>query len=147
MLREQEKSRDRVLKETLSLDDQNLLSNTNSGAQYVNICTVMPRYIKNDRYGDLGIQWNQMNEKSKLLYDLMLRKSYPEEFSMLIYLEMSTDFTAERMMHYVSGEKKRLEDVADEMVAIKDLRDRLINKHISEHAQVNINKLYREINE
>ena len=147
MLREQEKSRDRVLKETLSLDDQNLLSNTNSGAQYVNICTVMPHYIKNDRYGDLGIQWNQMNEKSKLLYDLMLRKSYPEEFSMLIYLEMSTDFTAERMMHYVSGEKKRLEDVADEMVAIKDLRDRLINKHISEHAQVNINKLYREINE
>ena len=33
------------------------------------------------------------------------------------------------------------------MIAIKDLRDRLINKHISEHAQVSINKLYREINE
>ena len=65
----------------------------------------------------------------------------------MICLEMSTDFTAERMMHYVSGEKKRLEDAADEMVAIKDLRDRLINKHISEHAQVSINKLYREINE
>lgn len=88
-----------------------------------------------------------MNEKSKLLYDLMLRKGYPEEFSRLICIEMSTDFTAERMMHYISGEKKRLEDVADEMVAIKDLKDRLINKHISEHAQVSINKLYREINE
>ena len=88
-----------------------------------------------------------MSEKSKLLYDLMLRKGYPEGFCRLICLVMSTDFTAERMIHYVSGEKKRLEDVADEMVAIKDLKDRLINKHIAEHAQVSINKLYREINE
>ena len=87
------------------------------------------------------------SEKSKLLYDLMLRKGYPEEFSRLICVEMSTDFTAERMMHYVSGEKKRLEDIADEMVAIKDLRDRLINKHISEHANISINNLYRNINE
>ena len=47
---------------------------------------------------------------------------------------MNTDFTAERMINYVAGEKKRLGDVADEMVAIKDLRERLINKHISEHA-------------
>lgn len=88
-----------------------------------------------------------MNEKSQQLYDLMLRKSYPEEFSRLICLEMNTDFTAERMMNYVAGEKKRLEDVADEMVAIKDLRDRLINKHISEHANNSINNLYRNINE
>ena len=88
-----------------------------------------------------------MCEKSKLLYDLMHRKGYPEEFSRLICLEMNTDFTAERMMNYVSGEKKRLEDVADEMIAIKDLRDRLINKHISEHANNSINNLYRNINE
>ena len=88
-----------------------------------------------------------MSEKSKLLYELMLRKGYPEEFSRRICAEMNTDFTAERMISYIGGEKHRLEDVADEMVAIKDLRDRLINKHISEHAQVSINKLYREINE
>jgi hypothetical protein len=50
----------------------------------------------------------------------MLRKGYPEEFSRLICAEMSTDFTAEKMMSYVSGPKKRLEDVADEMVAIQD---------------------------
>ena len=88
-----------------------------------------------------------MCEKSRLLYELMLRKGYPEEFSRLICMEMNTDFTAERMMYYVSGSKKRLEDIADEMVAIKDLRDRLINKHISEHAQARINDLYRNINE
>lgn len=88
-----------------------------------------------------------MNSKSELLYELMLRKGYPEEFSRLICSEMNTDFTAEKMISYIGGELHRLEDVADEMIAIKDLRDRLINKHISEHAQVSINKLYREINE
>ena len=85
--------------------------------------------------------------KSKLLYDMMLRKGYPEEFSRLICAEMNTDFTAEKMMRYISGEKKRLEDVADEMLAILDLRDRLINKHLTEHAQNSINDLYRNINE
>ena len=88
-----------------------------------------------------------MSEKSKLLYDLMIRKGYPEEFSRLICMEMNTDFTAEKMMSYASGEKKRLEDIADEMVAIKDLRDRLVNKHISEHANKSINDLYRNTNE
>ena len=88
-----------------------------------------------------------MCEKSRLLYELMLRKGYPEEFSRLICIEMNTDFTAERMMHYVSGDMKRLEDVADEMVAIAELRDRLINKHITEHAHAKINDLYRNINE
>jgi hypothetical protein len=88
-----------------------------------------------------------MSEKSKLLYELMLRKGYPEEFSRLICAEMSTDFTAERMMYYVSGPKKRLEDVADEMIAIKDLRERLISKHITEHANRSSNDLYRNINE
>ena len=51
------------------------------------------------------------------------------------------------MMNYIAGPKKRLEDVADEMVAIKDLRERLINKHVSEHAQASINYLYRNLNE
>lgn len=88
-----------------------------------------------------------MGEKSILLYELMLRKGYPEEFSRLICLEMNTDFTAEKMINYVSGPKKRLEDVADEMAAIKELRDRLVNKHISEHANRSINDLYRNINE
>ena len=88
-----------------------------------------------------------MKSKTEILYELMLRKGYPEEFTRLICAEMNTDFTAERMISYIGGEKHRLEDVADEMIAIKDLRDRLINKHISEHAQASINKLYREINE
>lgn len=88
-----------------------------------------------------------MKSKPEMLFDLMLRRGYPEDFSRLICAEMSTDFTAEKMISYISGERHRLKDVADEMIAIKDLRDRLVDKHISEHAQASINKLYREINE
>ena len=88
-----------------------------------------------------------MSEKSKLLYELMLRKGYPEAFTRLICAEMNTDFTAERMISYISRGKHRLEDVADEMLAIRDLRDHIKNKHISERAQASVNKLYREINE
>lgn len=88
-----------------------------------------------------------MSEKSELLYKLMIRRGYPEAFSRLICMEMNTDFTAEKMMNYISGERHRLEDVADEMLAIKNLRDRLVNKHISEHANKSINNLYRNINE
>lgn len=88
-----------------------------------------------------------MSEKSKLLYDLMLRKGYPEAFTRLICAEMNTDFTAEKMISYISGGKHRLEDVADEMVAIIEFRDHLVDKHISAHAQASINDLYRNINE
>ena len=88
-----------------------------------------------------------MTDKSRELYDLMLKRGYPEAFSRLICLEMNTEFTAEKMMRYIAGEKHRLEDVADEMLAIKEFRDRLVDKHITEHANQSINDLYRNINE
>lgn len=90
----------------------------------------------------------EMTEKSEILYKLMLRKGYPEAFSKIIASEMSTDFTADRMISYIGRNNKRpLEEVADEMLAIQSERDRIRDKHISEHAQVKINELYREINE
>ena len=52
-----------------------------------------------------------------------------------------------RYLETLLREMKRLEDVADEMVAIIELRDRLINKHITEHANAKINDLYRNLNE
>lgn len=88
-----------------------------------------------------------MKSKTDELYDLMLDRGYPEDFSRLICSEMNTDFTADRMMSYVFGEKHRLEDVADEMLAIIELRDRLVHKHVTEHAQATINELYRDIND
>ena len=80
--------------------------------------------------------------KSEQLYELMLKKGYPLEFSRLICSEMNTDFTAERMISYISREYHRLEDIADEMMAIRDFRDRIVEKHIYEHIQSNINKHY-----
>ncbi len=89
-----------------------------------------------------------MTEKSELLYKLMLRKGYPEAFAQIIASEMSTDFTADRMISYIGGNNKRpLEEVADEMLAIQSERDRIRDKHIAEHAQAKINDLYRNFNE
>lgn len=89
-----------------------------------------------------------MNEKSEILYKLMMRKGYPEAFSRIIASEMSTDFTADRMISYIGRNNLRpLEEVADEMLAIMSDRDRIRDKHIAEHAQAKINDLYRNINE
>ena len=82
-----------------------------------------------------------MSEKTRLLYELMLRKGYPEEFSRLICSEMNTDFTAERMMNYVSGPKKRLEDVADEMLAIKSEIDAWRERKEAQNANARYNEM------
>lgn len=87
-------------------------------------------------------------EKNDILYKLMLRKGYPEAFALVVSTEMSTDFTSEKMISYIGRNGLRpLEEVADEMLAILSERDRIRDKHISEHAQQKINILYREINE
>ena len=89
-----------------------------------------------------------MSEKSEILYKLMLRKGYPEAFARVIATEMSTDFTADRMIGYIARNNLRpLEEVADEMLAIQSDRDRIREKHISENAQAKINDLYRNFNE
>lgn len=85
-----------------------------------------------------------MTSKTDRLYAVMVERGYPEPFARLVCSEMNTDYTAERMLQYVSGwEMHRLEDIADEMLAIRSERDRLVDKHISEHAQASINEWYR----
>ena len=79
-------------------------------------------------------------KKSEQLYELMLKKGYSEHFSRLICSDMHTDFTAERMISYIHRGPHRLEDIADEMLSIRDLRDRIVDKKIYEHTQSNINK-------
>lgn len=89
-----------------------------------------------------------MSVKSDALYELMIRKGYPEGFARIISAEMSTDYTADRMISYIAGNSRRsLEEVADEMLAIQSDRDRIRDKHINEHAQTKINDLYRNFNE
>ena len=86
---------------------------------------------------------SSMTEHGKKLYALMVRKGYPEEFALLIAEQMGTEYTAERMCKYI-GRAGLLppEEIADEMLSIFAERDRLVKKHISEHAQKKINEFY-----
>ncbi len=89
-----------------------------------------------------------MLSKKEVLFKLMVNRGYPEEFSGLICNELGTEFLCERMMYYIAGDELHtLEDVADEMLSLKAFRDKLVEKHISEHAQARINELYNSINE
>lgn len=86
----------------------------------------------------------KISEQSTQLYELMVRKGYPEDFAALIATELNTEFTAARMIGYISKNRKLpMEEVADEMLAILSDRDRIIQKHISEQAQARINEMYR----
>lgn len=79
------------------------------------------------------------------LYDLMLSKGYPAEFASVIAEQMHTEYTSERMIRYISRSGLLPpEEVADEMISILAERDRLVQKHIAEHAQSKINELYRQ---
>lgn len=80
------------------------------------------------------------------LYELMIRKGYPEEFSSIVSRELHTEFTGRRMMGYIAAREEALplEEVADEMMAILSDRDRLIKKHIAQDAQMAINQMYME---
>ena len=75
----------------------------------------------------------------------MLAKGYPEGFSKVVATELQTEFTSKRMIGYIKAhdEVLPLEEVADEMMAILNDRERLKNKHIAENAQAAVNEWYR----
>jgi uncharacterized protein YdaT len=69
------------------------------------------------------------SEKSIELYNMMLRKGYPEPFCDEVAKNLNTDWTAQRMMGYLSHYNKlSLEDIADEMLAILSDRNRIMQK-------------------
>ena len=80
------------------------------------------------------------------LYRVLLEKGYPEEFCKeLAYRQLTTDFTATRMLGYLYRvSAPRIEDVVDEMLAILSDRNAIIQKKEMEHAQAKINRIYRE---
>lgn len=82
------------------------------------------------------------SEKSKDLYELMLRKGYTEEFSDLITQNLNTDFTAKRMIGFLAQfQQASLEVIVDEMLAILNDRNRLMNKKILENTNIAMNQL------
>ena len=78
--------------------------------------------------------------KSMELYDILIRRGYPEPFCNEITKNLNTDWTAQRMIGYLSHYKKLpMEEIADEMLAILHDRHRIMKKHALEepHARWN----------
>ena len=56
---------------------------------------------------------------------------FPTEFAYLVGSQMNTDFTARRMLGYLrDAQPKNMEEVADEMLGILELRDKCMQKQI-----------------
>ncbi len=81
------------------------------------------------------------SEKSIELYHHLLKRGYPEPFCDEITKNLNTDFTAKRMMGYLSHYKKLpMEEVVDEMLAILSERNRIIQKKQVESANAAYNE-------
>ncbi len=85
------------------------------------------------------------SEKTEELYRRLLQMGYPKDFcAQVSYRNLNTDYTAGRMLGYLSREKKpRLEDLVDEMLAILEDRRRLVQKKEAEQAQAAISYMYQ----
>jgi hypothetical protein len=78
---------------------------------------------------DRGAVMKPRTEKSLRLYDVMLKRGYPQEFCEQVTLNLNTDWTANRMLGYLSHYKKLpMEEVADEMLSILSDRNRIMKK-------------------
>lgn len=85
-----------------------------------------------------------MKPKSRLsneLYEIMLERGYEEAFCDIVTKNLNTDFTARRMIGYLSHYEKLPEvEIVDEMLAILSDRNRIMQKKQVEHS----NMVYNE---
>ena len=82
-------------------------------------------------------------EISMQLYNLMMERGYPENLCDLVTRNLNTDYTATRMIGYLSHYSDLPDvEVVDEMLAILSDRNELIKKKESEQAQARICLLY-----
>lgn len=88
-----------------------------------------------------------MKERTELsmhLYDMLLKRGYPEALCELITRNLNTDYTATRMIGYLSHYSELPElEIVDEMLAILSDRNAIMQKKEVEHAQTKINEMYR----
>lgn len=84
-------------------------------------------------------------QKSIQLYELLLQRGYPQPFCEQISQNLNTDWTANRMIGYLSHYKKLpMEEVADEMLAILSDRNRIMQKKEMESANAKWNQMMME---
>lgn len=83
-------------------------------------------------------------EISMQLYDMMIERGYPENLCDLVTRNLNTDYTATRMIGYLSHYSYLPDvEVVDEMLAILSDRNAIIRKKEMEQAQAKINELYQ----
>jgi len=81
---------------------------------------------------------------SMQLYQIMIDRGYPEKFCDLVTRNLNTDYTATRMIGYLSHYSCLPEgEVVDEMLAILSDRNTIMSQKEAEHAQEKLNELYR----
>ena len=85
------------------------------------------------------------SEMSMELYEMMLDRGYPEEFCDLISKNLNTDFTAGRMMGYLSHyQELPLEEIVDEMLSMLADRNRIMQKKQLESNNAEWNRFLEE---
>ncbi|MCD8299784.1 MAG: hypothetical protein LUC41_01190 [Clostridiales bacterium] len=78
---------------------------------------------------------------SLALYDMLLDRGYQERFCDLVTRNLNTDFTAQRMIFYLSHYSMLPEEeIVDEMLSILSDRNRIMQKKQLEHS----NEVYNE---
>ena len=83
----------------------------------------------------------QRSSVSMQLYQMMLKRGYPEEFCDLITKNLNTDFTANRMIGYLYHyEHPLVEEVVDEMLTILSDRNRIMQKKEMEETNAKWNE-------
>lgn len=81
------------------------------------------------------------SESSLELYQVMIDRGYPEQFCDLITQNLNTDYTAIRMIQYLSHyQQLPMEEVVDEMLAILSDRNRIMQKKELENVNAAWNK-------
>ena len=74
----------------------------------------------------------------------MLDRGYPENLCDLVTKNLNTDFTAARMIGYLSHYSHLPDvEVVDEMIAILSDRNAIMKKKESEKAQAAVNEIYQ----
>lgn len=82
------------------------------------------------------------SEKSLELYKLLCKRGYPEPFCDEVTKNLNTDWTANRMIGYLSHYKKLpMEEIADEMLSILSDRNRIMAKKDMEATNARWNEL------
>ncbi|MFQ8661998.1 MAG: hypothetical protein ACLR9S_00130 [Lachnospiraceae bacterium] len=83
-------------------------------------------------------------EISMQLYQMMMDRGYPENLCDLVTRNLNTDYTATRMIAYLSHYSHLPEvEIVDEMLAILSDRNAIMQKKDVEKAQAKINEIYR----